>query len=261
MITRSPKAAGLPESGQPEVNPVSGEAPAQLPSGRAPAAARRPARLFILNFHGLGIPRRELPTSERELWSDPSRFQLILDIVKGRSEIRLTFDDANESDYSIALPELKARHLTAQFFVVTDRIGQAGYLSRRQIEALVADGMAVGNHGLRHRRWTGLNESELQEELVEARDRLEQIAGRPIPAAACPFGSYNRRVIRALQVAGYRNVYTSDGGPAWENAWILPRNSIRHSQDIATIASLGLDEPGWLHRAWRAASRLLKRWR
>ena len=186
---------------------------------------------------------------------------MILDVVKGRSEIRLTFDDANESDYSIALPELKARNLTAQFFVVSGRVGQAGYLSPHQIEALVADGMTVGNHGLRHRRWAGLNERELHEELVEARDRLEQISGRPIPAAACPFGSYNRRVLRALQAAEYRSVYTSDGGPACENAWILPRNSIRQSQDSATIKRIACDAPGWMHRLWRAANRLRKQWR
>jgi peptidoglycan/xylan/chitin deacetylase (PgdA/CDA1 family) len=240
---------------------VFNEAPLPLPSGRASAESRRPSCLYILNFHGIGTPRHELPASEQELWIDTSRFQAILDCVHGRSEIRLTFDDANESDYSIALPELKARNLNAQFFVVAGLVGQANYLSHRQVEALATAGMTVGNHGMRHRRWAGLNERELHEELVEARDRLEQISGRPIQAAACPFGSYNCLVIRELRAAGYRSVYTSDGGPAWENALILPRTSIGRSQDIATIKRIGSDTPGWVLYFWRNAKLWLKRWR
>lgn len=240
---------------------MSNEAPLPLPTGRASAESRRRSCLYILNFHGIGTPRHELPASEQELWIDTSRFQTLLDCVNGRSEIRLTFDDSNESDYTIALPELKARNLNAQFFVVASRVGQPDYLSHGQIEALAAAGMTVGNHGLRHRRWTGLNQGELHEELVEARNRLEQITGGPIHAAACPFGSYNRRVLRELRSAGYRRVYTSDGGPARENAWMLPRTSMGRSQDIAHLKHLGSDTPNWVFSFWRHARLWLKRWR
>ena len=54
----------------------------------------------------------------------------------------------------------------------------------------------VGNHGMHHRKWATLDNRELQEEVIEAKDRLEQIVGSEIVEAACPFGSYDRRVLR-----------------------------------------------------------------
>jgi peptidoglycan/xylan/chitin deacetylase (PgdA/CDA1 family) len=66
--------------------------------------------------------------------------------------------------------------------------------------------MVIGTHGMRHQRWTDLDDKGLQEELVYARTRLEQISGRFITEAACPFGSYNRRVLTALREQGYNSV-------------------------------------------------------
>jgi peptidoglycan/xylan/chitin deacetylase (PgdA/CDA1 family) len=229
-----------------------------MSSKRTRVESCRPTCLYILNFHGIGTPRHELSANEKELWIDTAKFQAILDCVGGRNDIRLTFDDSNESDYTIALPELKSRNLHAQFFVVAGRLGQPGYLSPPQIEALIAASMTVGSHGMRHRRWAGLSELELQEELVEARDRLEQIAGRPITSAACPFGSYNRRVIKRLVAAGYRSIYTSDDGPARDQALILPRTSITRSQDVAALKRIGSDPPGWFRHYWQQAKLWLK---
>ena len=54
--------------------------------------------------------------------------------------------------------------------------------------------MVIGCHGMRHRRWAGLDEPSLREELVDARAIIEEISGQPVVEAACPFGSYDRRV-------------------------------------------------------------------
>ena len=103
--------------------------------------------LFLLNFHGLGKPAGHLSDGEKQCWIDPQFFAEILDAVSRRKDVELTFDDSNESDYTIALPLLKARRLVARFFVVADRIGKAGYLSKGQIQELCAEGMTIGSHG------------------------------------------------------------------------------------------------------------------
>jgi peptidoglycan/xylan/chitin deacetylase (PgdA/CDA1 family) len=217
--------------------------------------------MFILNLHGIGPPRRELPPTEQRVWIAPAQFEALLDYVRPRQDVELTFDDANESDYSIALPALQQRGLRAQFFIVADRVGRPGYLSRAQIAALLAAGMKIGSHGLRHRPWAGLDDGGLREELVVARDRLQQWTGLKIDQAACPFGSYNRRVINALRNAGYRCLYTSDGGPARAGALILPRNSVYSTWTLETVKHVLSDHGAPARRLWRSLKLALKRWR
>jgi peptidoglycan/xylan/chitin deacetylase (PgdA/CDA1 family) len=192
---------------------------------------------------------------------DAARFEDILDYAKTQGRIELTFDDANESDYTIALPLLQARGMKAQFFVVVDRVGQPGFLSCSQVGALLAAGMEIGNHGMRHRRWVGLCDSELREELVEARERLEQLTRTRVQQAACPFGSYNRRVIQALKCAGYKRVYTSDGGFASNGSWVIPRNSACDTWTAESVKAILSAETGWFRRRWCGLKRLLKSWR
>ena len=218
-------------------------------------------RVFILNFHGLGKPKRKVAPEDEHYWLEERVFADILDTVRGRKEVRITFDDSNESDYAIALPLLKARKLTARFFILAGYVDEPGFLSRKQIQLLCSEGMAVGSHGMRHRRWTALSEKELLEELVEARDRLEYITGMPMTEAACPFGEYNRRVLQKLRCWGYGRVYTSDGGAAVVNAWLQPRNTVCRHHNLAQVLSLLRTVPATPAGTWRRCKLALKRWR
>jgi peptidoglycan/xylan/chitin deacetylase (PgdA/CDA1 family) len=217
--------------------------------------------VFILNFHGLGPRRPGLSAGEEECWLDQSFFEAILDCVQERKDVQITLDDSNESDYTIALPALKTRNMRAKFFAVAQRLDQNGYLSASHLQTLAAEGMVIGSHGMRHRRWTGLNAEGLDEELVEARNRLEQIVGKAVQEAACPFGSYDRRVLRGLRKHGYDAVYTSDEGPAQRTAWIRPRNTVRRSDDLAKIQRTISGMPAGLEKIWRETKLKLKQLR
>jgi peptidoglycan/xylan/chitin deacetylase (PgdA/CDA1 family) len=212
--------------------------------------------LFILNFHGLGEPLGSQSPSEGPYWTDPHLFRSILEIVRERRDVLITFDDSYESDYSIALPLLKASRMNARFFVVANRVGRTGFLSVQQIQSLCAEGMTIGSHGMRHRKWPGLSHRELQEEVVEARDRIEQITGSRIVEAACPFGGYNRRVLQSLRTSGYDRVYTSDGGPAAPDSWIQPRNTIVRGDDLQKVLGIVTKIPSGPN----AVSRQFKLW-
>ncbi len=217
--------------------------------------------IFWLNFHGLGAPGRELPPGEIEYWLDPFFLRDILDIFCERKDVQITFDDANESDYTIALSLLKARKMTARFFVVAERIDQKGFLSRQQIRELCAEGMAVENHGMQHRSWMQLKSTDLYKELIEARDLIQDITGRPITEAACPLGEYDRRTIRMLRKAGYRKVFTSDRGIARADSWIQPRITILRNDSIAKIIEMCSAGPWNAELLWRDLKMLIKRWR
>jgi peptidoglycan/xylan/chitin deacetylase (PgdA/CDA1 family) len=208
--------------------------------------------LAILNFHGLGTPTRALDDPEEwDVWLDADDFESVLDGLATTPAVALTFDDGNKSDIEVALPALCRRGLTATFFLLAGRLGDAGYLTDGDARLLVESGMSVGSHGMDHRSWRGLDADGVRRELVEARDVLETACGRPVTAAACPFGAYDRRTLGHLRRKGYLTVFTSDGGPADANAWLQPRTTVRRgTRDVDMRA-------GILHRRNAPVKRLV----
>ena len=202
------------------------------------AAGDRCGYEFVLTFHGVGTPGRSLERGEEAVWLSLEDYEAVLDIVATRVDVRLTFDDGNESDLEIALRPLRARGLRAEFFICAGRIGRPGFLDATAIQDLLAAGMSVGSHGMDHRSWTSLGEADLQRELVESRRELEAVVGAPLTRAACPFGAYDRRVLRRLSEAGYERVYTSDGGPSPRGAWLQARTTLRSEQVLTQAARL-----------------------
>ncbi len=219
------------------------------------------SRLVILTFHGIGVPSRPFWPQEESYWVTRPFFEAVLDEVRGRSDALLTFDDCNASDYEVAFPALQARGLKAHFYVVAGLIDKDGFLSEAQVKTLHAAGMTIGNHGKLHRSWRGLAEGELQEELVEAKERLENLLSDKVRFAACPNGSYDRRVLRRLRACGYERVYSSDRGCAHRDGWLQARNSLLQGDDLEDVHRILASRPcGW-NGLWRFCKRTIKRWR
>jgi peptidoglycan/xylan/chitin deacetylase (PgdA/CDA1 family) len=187
------------------------------------------SKTYVLNFHGVGAPRRTLARGEDGYWLSESVFRASLDAVAATAHIELTFDDGNASDVEVALPELRDRGLSATFFVTVDRIGTAHYLTWSQLAELNRGGMRVGCHGMSHCSWPGCSDEELTVELVDARTELEQRLGERVDVVACPFGAYDRRVLLRARSAGYAALYTTDGGATGESAWLRRRTTVTNA--------------------------------
>jgi len=226
--------------------------------------ARVPPRILTLCFHGVGLPKRQLETDEDQYWLQSDQFAEILKIIRSHERpVDLTFDDSNESDVIEVLPRLMSAGLTAQFFVIAGRVDSAGSLSRQQIRHLHNSGMVIGSHGMWHRPWRQVvSKHEMHEELVTSAHQLADIVGGRVERAACPRGSYDRRVLSALKEAGYARVYTVDGGTSQPTAWLRTRHTVVSSDCPATIKRL-LDAPdGSLgERGLRRMKTTVKRWR
>jgi peptidoglycan/xylan/chitin deacetylase (PgdA/CDA1 family) len=204
-------------------------------------------RELILNFHGIGTPHCDVSSAERLVWMSRENFVGLLDRIVALREahktpIAITFDDGNDSDVSVALPELCERRLSATFFLCAGRLSARGYLGPVAIRELLSAGMGVGSHGMHHRNWRGLGETELAEEIGAARRRLEDACGQPVNEVAIPFGSYDRRVLGKLRTEGVSCVYTSDRGLARGGAWLQPRNTLgagAKPKDVADLLARG----------------------
>lgn len=214
-------------------------------------------------FHGIGKPGRVLEPGEAPYWVSEDRFVAILDQVMAQPDpfrFRLSFDDGNASDHDIALPHLRTRGLSADFFVLAGRIGSAGSLSKDQIRALRDAGMKIGSHGIDHVRWPDLGSAALARELSGSRQTIEAMTGRTVDTAGIPFGSYNARVLRALRIAGYKTAYSSDRGLMTQGGFLCPRTSVRLEMDDADISDVLAGRMPTGQRLRRALGMARRRW-
>jgi peptidoglycan/xylan/chitin deacetylase (PgdA/CDA1 family) len=219
-------------------------------------------RVVNLCFHGVGTPERHLEPGEAQFWLEISQFEEMLTVIRRDSSLRLTFDDGNASDATLALPRLLGSGLVASFFVVADRLGKRGSLGLEDVRVLVRAGMTIGTHGMRHRSWRSLDDEALDEELIEARQRIADAAGKPIDQAACPFGAYDRRVLAALRRSAFKRVYTVDGGSATVGSWLQSRYTVKRTDTPQWIEQLGeRTSDGPIGATIRTMKSTLKRWR
>jgi peptidoglycan/xylan/chitin deacetylase (PgdA/CDA1 family) len=219
------------------------------------------SRRINLTFHGIGETERPLDPGEEHFWLEEEEFQSALDSVVGRNDVQITFDDGNASDLEHALPQLRRRGLTATFFVVAGRLGAPGFIDESGVRALADAGMGIGCHGMRHRPWRRLDRAALWEEVVEARRVLEQVVDGPVTEAACPFGSYDRRVLRFLRAHGYRRAFTSDSGTARPADWIQARTSVGPGNAVGVIERVVAAERSTHNVVRRRVKLAAKRWR
>ena len=217
-------------------------------------------RRLNLTFHGIGTSPMGVPLDEKSYWVDPDELEAVLELVRGRSDVRVTFDDGNASDVELALPRLLERGVTGTFFVLAGRLDTPDYVDRAGVRALLDAGMRVGSHGSAHLDWRTLDESRLTREVVDSRRELEALVGGKVDEASCPFGSYDRRVLRRLRAAGYRRVFTSDDGWTHDGAWLQTRNTLLGGSAVATTVSL-LEPTPRRQRLMQVLSQTAKRWR
>lgn len=193
---------------------------------------------MVINLHGVGPIPREVDSGEADCWISEDFLVEVLKEVAHHPECRITVDDGNASDYSILLPRLRECGLTATFFPSTGLLGRPTYLSVSQLQVLRKAGMPVGSHGVEHRPWRRMGEEKLLIQLRQSRNDLEGILGEPITLAACPFGEYDLKVVRALRLAGYVNAYTSDGTLGGMISYLIHRRTIRSSMSLQDVRAL-----------------------
>jgi|SRR5450432_262344 peptidoglycan/xylan/chitin deacetylase (PgdA/CDA1 family) len=126
-----------------------------------------------------------------------------------KQSVTITFDDGCETDLLLAAPILKEFGFGATFYITSGLVGTRGYLSAQQVRELDALGFEIGCHSMTHAYLPDLDDARLREEIAGAKEKLEQILGRPVEHFSCPGGRYDQRVKDVARAAGYRTVATS----------------------------------------------------
>jgi peptidoglycan/xylan/chitin deacetylase (PgdA/CDA1 family) len=157
----------------------------------------------------------------------------------GRS-VAITFDDGCETDLLAAAPMLSEMGFGATFYVVAGFLGRRGYLSEDQVRELSSLGFEIGSHSVTHPYLPSLAPRELRTEVLESKDRLEQIIGAPVDHFSCPGGRWTPLVSEIARAGGYRSVATSRIGVNSHRSdpFRLARVAVRRETDVATFSRL-----------------------
>jgi len=209
-------------------------------------------------FHGIGSCAQEREPGEAHYWVAKDTFLRVLDAVSAHPHVRLSFDDGNISDVSVALPALQERGLRGSFFALAGRLDDSVSLGPSDLRELRRAGMSIGTHGWAHVPWRGLTPDEARRELVDARDTLADASGGPIAEAALPLGRYDRQLLGRLKDSGYRTVYTSDRLPVRSTAWLQARYSITADDTVDSVRSMIAYQPR-LKNAGKSVFSMFKR--
>lgn len=177
-------------------------------------------------------------------------FEELIQINEGRKVIKsdatiLTFDDGDLSIYAIVYPLLKELNMKATFFIVSNFIGEVGYMSWDQVREMsnyrTESGEKIfsfGSHSLTHRPLGDLAKEAILIEMRESKRILEEETGEIVHAIALPFGSGagSAKVIEAAKESGYQVVRTSKQGAMATSAIdlmnILTFNVENYSTDV-----------------------------
>ena len=125
--------------------------------------------------------------------------------LPGRAVV-LTFDDAYKDVATYAHPMLAAAAIPFTVFQTTSYLGtNPRMLDHADVERMSKDPLVTwGSHGITHKSFTDLDDSELDRELRESKSMLEDILNKPVKYLCYPDGKYDGRVIARARAAGYK---------------------------------------------------------
>jgi peptidoglycan/xylan/chitin deacetylase (PgdA/CDA1 family) len=123
----------------------------------------------------------------------------------------ITFDDGGASAHSHIADLLESMGWYAHFFVTTDYIGTASFLTKGQIRELRSRGHVIGSHSCSHpTRMAACSWQQLVHEWGKSTTILSDLLSEPVTAASVPGGYYTRKVARAAASVGIKALFTSE---------------------------------------------------
>jgi len=129
-----------------------------------------------------------------------------------RRAVVVTFDDGEDNLGTYAWPLLRRYRIPATLFVIADNVGRPGFLTWEALRQMAREGIAIGSHTLHHAYLPSLSPDQVQDEVVQSRQRLEQGLGHPVEFLSYPGGGFTPAVQQAVREAGYQAACTTNRG-------------------------------------------------
>jgi peptidoglycan/xylan/chitin deacetylase (PgdA/CDA1 family) len=152
--------------------------------------------------------------------------------------IVVSFDDGYRSQYTAALPILRARHWPAVLNLTVDHEDDFWGLPPRLVRALIDAGWELDSHTLTHPDLTGLGDTDLHHEVAGSRAALRHQFGVPVDFFCYPSGRFDERVVGVVKAAGYLGATSTRYGLARPgDLYWLARVRVNGSDGLAGFAA------------------------
>ena len=155
----------------------------------------------------------------------------------------LTFDDGEISTYTEARSVLDSHGFDGVTAVVSGLVGDDGYMTQTQIEALESSGWEVVSHTVSHDDLTAMSASAARRQLANSKSQLQNM-GFVIKNFAFPFGAYNMALI-AEGSKYYRSMRPYETGDTPQGAFTPYETKVRSVISTTSVAEV----EGWLAEA------------
>jgi len=141
-----------------------------------------------------------------------------------RRLVAITFDDGYRDNLTVALPLLEKFQMPMTLFVAAGFVGQEMYLSESDLREISRHPLVtIGAHGLWHRHFNRLTDTEARFELTESRRLLAGITGETVDLLAWPYGECNAELESLSAECGYRASWSVwKGTNSAHSRWRVP---------------------------------------
>jgi peptidoglycan/xylan/chitin deacetylase (PgdA/CDA1 family) len=127
--------------------------------------------------------------------------------------IVLTFDDGYRDFYTDVYPILKKYHAKATVYIISGFVGYPNNMYAWQINKIAREGLVeFGAHTVNHAWMKGLPQKTLVYEVVQSKNDLEALIGKPVVSFAYPYGAFDVPAIKALAAAGFTSAVSTVPG-------------------------------------------------
>lgn len=122
--------------------------------------------------------------------------------------VALTFDDGFANNYTEAFPLLRRYNCRATIYIAPEMTG-IDRLFPAQIQEMQHSGLVeFGAHTMHHVNLTTLSEEEALAEIVQSKQKVEELTGAPCISFAYPYGRFSDEHVEMLKHAGFTSAVT-----------------------------------------------------
>jgi peptidoglycan/xylan/chitin deacetylase (PgdA/CDA1 family) len=165
-------------------------------------------------------------------------YEIVTEITKSEGQIAIAFDDGflGLHDNFHLLLEKK---VPVTLYIVCDFLDKNEFISVDSlIEMLSTEFLTLGSHTCTHSNLAGRTEKEIANEIIESKNKLEEIFKIEIKSLCFPRGIYSDFVVEESLKAGYKCVFSSVPGDANLVDFVKRRNLVQHANAIEFKAIL-----------------------
>ena len=121
--------------------------------------------------------------------------------------VMITYDDTREEHFTIGAAEMKKHGFKGVFFLMTISINRPHYMKAEQLKQLADEGHALESHTWDHHMVTKYVGEDWDKQLVESKQKIEKITGKPVQYFAYPFGLWNKEGIPEIKKRDYKMAF------------------------------------------------------